>query len=406
MRILLVNKFHYLKGGSEKYYFELGQLLKEHGHEVAYFSMEDEKNRKTGCKEYFVKPIDLSSGSKRKALDVIYSKANYKKMIEAIEDFKPDVVHINNFQRQLSASIVDAIKEKKIPIVFTAHDLQAICPASAMLYQGEICQDCIEKGYHACVNKKCIKNSRLKSLLAVLEKYYYDIHKIYQKVDVIISPSEFVKNQLVKGKLKYKKIEVLHNFVLESHKSEINQDEGYAFFFGRLSIEKGILNVIQAIKNIENGRLLIAGSGPEQAKIETYIQENHLNDRIQLLGYLKQDEIRQYINKAKFVVVPSIWYENCPYSILETMEIGKPIIGSRIGGIPELIEDGVNGFLYSFNNIEELTAKIRKLFENSDLVTKQSENSRELFVKNYSAEIYYDKIMSLYNELIGEKEYV
>ena len=116
MKILLVNKFHYLKGGSEKYYFELAELLKKNGHEVAFFSMEDEKNIKTDCKEYFVKPIDLNSSNKLKALDVIYSKENKRKMEEALDDFKPDIVHLNNFQRQLSASIIEPIKKRKIPL--------------------------------------------------------------------------------------------------------------------------------------------------------------------------------------------------------------------------------------------------------------------------------------------------
>ena len=133
MRILLVNKFHYLNGGSEKYYFELGKLLKKNGNEVAYFSMRDDRNIKTGDKEYFVEKIDLNTGSKLKALDVIYSKENYKKMQEAIDDFKPDIVHLNNFQRQLSESIVECCKKNKIPMVFTAHDVQAICPAISML---------------------------------------------------------------------------------------------------------------------------------------------------------------------------------------------------------------------------------------------------------------------------------
>ena len=133
MKILMVNKFHYLKGGSEKYYFELAELLKENGHEVAFFSMKDEKNIKTDCKEYFVEPIDLNTGSKLKALDVIYSKENKKKMEEALDEFKPDLVHLNNFQRQLSASIIDPIKRRNIPIVFTAHDVQAICPAIIMM---------------------------------------------------------------------------------------------------------------------------------------------------------------------------------------------------------------------------------------------------------------------------------
>ncbi len=406
MRILLVNKFHYLKGGSEKYYFELGELLKEKGHEVAFFSMEHEKNVETSCKEYFVKPIDLNTGSKLKAFDVIYSKANKKKMEEALDDFKPDIVHLNNFQRQLSSSIIKPIKERNIPIVFTAHDMQAICPASAMLYNGEICEECIKYGYKKCIEKSCIKDSKLKSILGVYENRYYKRHKIYQKIDCIITPSNFMQKQLDKGNLKYKAIETIPNFVIT--KEEINQvkDEGYAFFFGRLSIEKGIFNLIKSIKDIENGKLYIAGDGPEKENIIKYIEENKLSNKVKLVGYLKQDKIREYIKNAKFIVVPSIWYENCPYSILETMEIGKPIIGTRIGGIPELIKHNENGFLYDYTNVEELKKYMVKLFDNQDIVIKQSKKSRELFEQYYTDEVYYNKIINLYRKLVEEKQNV
>lgn len=406
MRILLVNKFHYLKGGSEKYYFELGNLLKEKGNEVAYFSMKNPKNICTGEKEYFVEPIDLNNGSKLKALDVIYSKENYKKMQEALDDFKPDIVHLNNFQRQLSSSIIEPIKKRNIPIVYTAHDMQAICPASAMLYKGKICEDCMKKGYVSCIKKSCIKDSKLKSILAVFEAKYYRKKNIYKKIDCIITPSDFIKNQFIKGKLQYKKIITIHNFVISKSKADIENDKEYAFFFGRLSIEKGIINLIKAFKKINSGKLLIAGDGPERKKIELYIKENNLEERIQLLGYLKQNEIRKYIQEAKFIVVPSIWYENCPYSILETMEIGKPIIGSRIGGISELIEEKENGFLYDYYNVDELSECMKKLFKNQDLVKKQGLKSRELFEKKYSEKIYYDKIMNIYNTLIKEQKNV
>lgn len=403
MKVLLVNKFHWLKGGSEKYYFELAELLKEHGHEVAFFSMKDEKNITTGEKEYFVDKIDLNTGSKLKALDVIYSRANYKKMKEALEDFKPDIVHINNFQRQLSASIIKAIKKKNIPIVFTAHDMNAICPASAMLYKGQICEECICNGYKSCIKKSCIKDSKLKSILGVLEIQYYKIKNIYKKIDYIIAPSEFIKKQLIKGKLKYNKIETIYNFVLKTNNNEKIKDEGYAFYFGRLSVEKGILNLVKSIKDIKNGKLIIAGDGPERNNIEDYIKNNNLENKVELVGYLKQDEVRKYILGAKFIVVPSIWYENCPYSILETMEIGKPIIGSQIGGIPELVEDGKNGFIYKFDSSDELKEKMMILFENQELVDKFSAESRKLFEKKYSSEIYYNRIKELYEELIGRK---
>ena len=406
MRILLVNKFHYLNGGSEKYYFELGRLLKEHGNEVAYFSMKDDRNIKTGDKEYFAEKIDLNTGSKLKAFDVIYSKENYKKMQEAIDDFKPDIVHLNNFQRQLSASIVNCCKKNNIPMVFTAHDMQAICPASAMLYKGKICEDCIKNGYNSCIKKSCIKDSKLKSILGVLEAKYYRKNKIYSQIDFIVTPSEFLKKQLIKGNLKYKRIETIHNFVINSEEENNCNDSGYAFFFGRLSIEKGILNVLKAIKQLNNGKLIIAGDGPEKEKIEKFITENNLEDRVKMVGYLKQEQVKEYIKKSRFVVLPSIWYENCPYSILETMEIGKPIIGSKIGGIPELIEDKENGFVYEYNNTDELAEKMKILFDDSEKAHQQGEMSRKLYEEKYSEKIYYNKILKIYTDLIKERKNV
>lgn len=400
MRILLVNKFHYLRGGSEKYYFELAQLLKSKGHTVGFFSMKHEENITTGDAEYFVEEIDLNTGSKLKALDVIYSQENKRLMAKALEEFKPDIVHINNFQRQLSASIIDAIKEKNIPIVMTAHDLNPICPASIMLYNGEVCDDCITKGYAQCIKKKCVKGSTLKSTLGVMEKKYYDIHKVFRKIDCIISPSEFIKNQLVNGKLKYNEIVALHNFVNESERNEYVLGD-YAFYLGRLSKEKGILNLIEAIGDIPNAKLLIAGDGPERERIEAYISEHKLDGRITLLGYQNQDSIHKYITNSRFVVIPSICNENCPYSVLEAMEIGKPIVASRIGGIPELIADGENGYLYKADDINELKEKLMLMLDNDDKVNRFAQKSRELYESYYSPDSYYIELIKIYNKVMS-----
>lgn len=400
MRILLVNKFHYLRGGSEKYYFELAQLLKSKGHTVGFFSMKHEENITTGDAEYFVEEIDLNTGSKLKALDVIYSQENKRLMAKALEEFKPDIVHINNFQRQLSASIIDAIKEKNIPIVMTAHDLNPICPASIMLYNGEVCDDCITKGYAQCIKKKCVKGSTLKSTLGVMEKKYYDIHKVFRKIDCIISPSEFNKNQLVNGKLKYNEIVALHNFVNESERNDYVLGD-YAFYLGRLSKEKGILNLIEAIGDIPNAKLLIAGDGPERERIEAYISEHKLDGRITLLGYQNQDSIHKYITNSRFVVIPSICNENCPYSVLEAMEIGKPIVASRIGGIPELIADGENGYLYKADDINELKEKLTLLLDNDDKVNRFAQKSRELYESYYSPDSYYNELIKIYNKVMS-----
>lgn len=402
LKILLVNKFHYLKGGSEKYYFELAELLKEHGHEVAFFSMKDEKNIKTDCKEYFVEPIDLNNGSKLKALDVIYSRQNKKKMEEALDDFKPDIVHLNNFQRQLSASIIKPIKKRNIPIVYTAHDLQAMCPAITMLDNNKnICEKCMKGKYLNCIKKKCNKNSRLKSIIGALEGYYYRHNKIYKKkIDFIITPSEFYKNKFIEDGFNLEKIKAIHNFI-DLEKYDIKtKDDGYALYFGRLSKEKGVLNLIEAFSKLEKGVLYIAGDGPEEENIKQIIKDNNLESRVKLLGFLNYTQMKETIGKAKFIIVPSIWYENCPYSVMETLAIGKPVIGANAGGIPELVKDKKSGLIYKYNDVDDLVKKMEDLFDTDKSVKEYGTNAKKQAQAEYGKNKYYEEIIDLYRKVV------
>lgn len=407
MKILMVNKFHYLKGGSEKYYFDLANLLKENGHEVAFFSMKDKKNIKTDCKEYFVEPIDLNTGSKLKAFDVIYSKDNERKIEEALDDFNPDIVHLNNFQRQLSASIINPIKKRNIPIVFTAHDVQAICPAITMMDNDKnICEKCMGGKYSNCVKKKCNKGSTLKSIIGALEGKYYRSHKIYtEKIDKIISPSEFYKLKFIEDGVPSEKIIAMHNFVdIKQYDVEL-QDDGYALYIGRLSKEKGILNLINAFTKLDSGKLYIAGDGPEKENIEKIIKENDLEQRVELLGFLSKEEVINWTRKCRFTVIPSIWYENCPYSVMETLAVGKPVIGADIAGIPELVKDNHSGLIYKYDDINELADKMKILFENKNLAEEFGKNAKNDAKKFYEKDIYYKKIMDIYRNLVkGEKK--
>lgn len=406
MKILLVNKFHYLRGGSEKYYFELGNLLKENGNEVAYFSMKDEKNISTGNKEYFVEPIDLNNGSKLKALDIIYSKANYKKMCEAIDDFKPDIIHLNNFQRQLSASVVKAAEDKNVPMVFTAHDIQAICPAISMLdSNGNICNECLKGKYKNCIKKSCVHNSKAKSILGAIENQYYKKHKVYsEKIFHIITPSEFYKTEFIKDGIDKEKITAIHNYIeLEDYNMK-TEDDNYILYFGRLAKEKGILYLLNAVskakKEINDIKLYIAGTGPEEKKIKEIIKRNKLEQNVELLGFLNHNKVKEYVSKSSIVVVPSIWYENCPYSVLETQAIGKPIIGSNLGGIPELVKDNENGMIYKYNDTDELANKILELYKNDELKKKFSKNAKEYAKNEYNKENYYKEIMNIYKGVV------
>lgn len=404
MKILLVNKFHWLKGGSEKYYFELGELLKKHGHEVAYFSMEDEKNIKTVDKEYFVPKFDLNNSSKLKALNVISNKKNGKIMEKALDDFKPDIVHINNFQRQLSAAIIKPCIKRNIPIVFTAHDVQAICPAITMMDNDKnTCELCMKGKYMNCIKKSCNKGSKLKSIIGALEGYYYRFNKIYtNKISYIITPSEFYRDKFIEDGVDPNKIQAIHNSIEMEDYDVKTEDEGYALYFGRLSKEKGILNLINAFVKTNGGKLYIAGEGPEKETIESIINKNKLQGRVKLLGFLNKEQMTEYTRKCKFVVVPSIWYENCPYSVLETLAIGKPVIGAKIGGIPELITHEENGYVYETQS--ELTKYMNKLFEDDKLVKKFCKKSKQLAEELYSRDVYYEKLINIYNDVLkGEK---
>ncbi len=325
--------------------------------------------------------------------------------MQVIEDFKPDVIHLNNFQRQLSESIVEAANKKKVPVVFTAHDVQAICPAITMLdSKKQICELCKNGKYLNCIKKKCVKDSLLKSMLAAFEGKYYRVKKVYnKKISWIVVPSNFYKQKMIEDGIEEKHITAIHNFVdLDEYNLEL-QDEGFALYIGRLSKEKGILNLIEAFSSIEGRKLFIAGDGPEKQRIENIIKERHIENRIVLLGYLKQEKVKEYICKARFVVVPSIWYENCPYSVMETLAIGKPVIGANIAGIPELVNDKINGLLYKYDSISELEAKMKILYENPKLAKQYGENAKKIATDDYDKEKYYSKIMDIYNKVIKEK---
>ena len=399
MKILLVNKFHWMKGGSETYYFGLGKMLKEHGHEVAYFSMKDDKNITTGDKEYFVEASDMNSKNITKAFDVIYNKKNKKKMEEALDDFKPDIVHLNNFQRQLSASIIEPCIKRHIPIVFTAHDAQAVCPAITMMDKNKnVCNKCLGGKYKNCIKNSCIKDSKLKSLLGSVEGNYYRNFNIYtKKINCIITPSEFLRKVFISDGISKEKIKAIHNFV-DMKEYDITSELGdYALFVGRISKEKGIMNLLKAFKNV-NGTLYIAGDGPEKDEVTKFIKENKMGKKVKLLGFINKQEVIDYVRSCRFVVLPSICNENCPYSIIEAITLGKPVVASAVGGIPELVIDNVNGFTYKYDDVDELIRKMNFMFENDDIIVKFSQDAK-IKSNEYSVENYYKELLNIYNKI-------
>lgn len=402
MKILMVNKFFYIKGGSETYYFALKRLLEAKGHTVIDFSMKDEKNFQSPYSEYFVEAVDyngkMSKGKQLKAAkNIIYSTEAKRKLERLIQETKPDIAHLHIFQHQLSPSILDVLKKYDIPTVYTAHDLKMICLNYVMMTHGKLCEKCKGGHYINCLKQKCVKNSTLKSSINVVEGYLHKWRKSYDAIDVIITPSLFYRNKFLEFGIEKERVYHIPNFLDREcpQVEESPEKEQYFLYFGRLSAEKGVLTLIKAVENTKN-LLYIVGTGPCGEEIQQYITEHHMTN-VKLLGFKSGKELTDIVGNARAVILPSEWYENGPYSAIESLQLGRPIIGSELGGIPELI-DG-NGKVFQHGSVEELRDILEKFpTANTQTYQEYCKRSREIFKENYMAEEHYQRLLPMYEK--------
>ncbi len=403
MKVLMVNKFYYIKGGSETYYFSLKNLLEKNGHEVIDFSMKDEKNFESKYSKFFVNNVDYNKeqsifSKMKEAKKIIYSTEAKKKLELLIKETKPDIAHLHIFQHQLSLSILDVLKKYNIPIVYTAHDLKMICPNYKMLTHGEICERCKEGKYYNCLKYKCLKDSMAKSGVAMMEAYINKWRKAYDKINYIITPSKFYMNKFIEFGIDKNKITHIPNFLnTEAVEYDKLANQNYFLYFGRLSEEKGVITLIKAMKGIKS-TLKIVGTGPLKDEIEKYIEDNNCNN-IEVLGFKSGKELNTIVANAKAVILPSEWYENGPYSAIESLKLGRILVGSDLGGIPELIEN--NGYIFKHGNIEELHEKLERVQELSEHeIENMQKKSYEIFQTQYIDKIHYDKLINIYKKVI------
>lgn len=371
-RILIVNKFLYPNGGSETYIFELGRQLQEMGCEVQYFGMEDSRNIVGNKVNSYTANMDFHSGKLSKLLypfRIIYSRQARKAIREVLNDFEPDVVHLNNFNFQITPSVLYEIRKYereqniKIKIIYTAHDYQLVCPNHLMRCPStnQNCERCAEGAYRNCIRGKCIHSSTVKSILGALEGWVYRRLGAYKMIDTIICPSAFMRRQLDRHPDLKGKTVIKHNFagnMSEGQRSK-TEKEGYVLYFGRYSREKGMETLVKACARLPEIPFAFAGRGECEEQIEQL-------ENVKNLGFLAPEEMKPYIERAKFSICPSECYDNCPLSVMESIQCKTPVLGAAVGGIPELIEAGVSGELFESGNEDELVEKIRLMYEKSD----------------------------------------
>ncbi|MBR4891542.1 MAG: glycosyltransferase [Clostridia bacterium] len=396
----MVNKFLYPRGGSESYMLYLAEHLKKMGHEVEYFGMYDENNTVGNSKGLYTQNMDFHSKGLARFLypfKIVYSLESKRKIMQVIDDFKPDIVHMNNINFQLTPSIIYGVKKKGIPLVQTVHDYQMICP-NHLLYNFDKnvpCEKCTGGSHINCVKNKCIHGSKIKSIIGVIEAKFYRILKTYKKVDLFVCPSNFLENKLLSAKEYYKgKTKTIHNFIdKEKFAGSSQKEDSYIVFVGRLSKEKGIENIAKTAKLLPEYDFIVAGSGPD---------ENILKGipNIKLLGFVGGNDLTKLMGNAKLLLLPSVCYENCPLSILEAHCLGVPVVTMNSGGMAELVKDGVTGTLVNEPTPEAIAQSIRKTIDNEDYYKTLRENCKNEKDNILSVESYADILVKEYEKLI------
>ena len=415
MKILIVNTYHYFRGGDSKYAFELADLLQKEEHEVHFFGMKGEKNLPCIDEKYFVTEIDYREALKRKKISdafrviwrTFYSLEAKRKIFKLIRDINPDIVHLNAYKPHLTASILPEIYKNNIPMVSTVHAYGQLC-LNTSFYDGKnICEECKGKNYFNVVKKRCKKGSLAASIVAYLLAKMNDSLGYDRYISIRISPSMFLRNKYIEYGYDPNKIVHIPNFIDFNSIIPHYSYENYILFIGRLEREKGLLTLIRGFARAEEPakslNLKIAGTGSMEEELRAIIARTNLS-KVELLGYKTGKELENLIKNAKAIVVPSEWYENYPYSCLEAMAYGKPVIASSIGGIPEQVEDGVTGLLFEAYNVEQLTNKIKILNGmEKNQIAEMGRKGRQKVETNNNSKKHLKAIFHVYESLIQGK---
>jgi glycosyltransferase involved in cell wall biosynthesis len=391
MKILFANWSWYATGGDWTYIQNLRKLYESNGYEVIPFSTKNLKNEGTAYAHYFVKSYDYNELNKQKNLKngirVLKTSIVAKDAINKLDKLLSDnsdikIAHLHNIHHYITPSIIWLLKKRGIKIIWTLHDFKIICPENSFVSNGKVCEKCITGDFYHCALNVCKKKSFLASALAATEAYYYHKKHIYDLVDYYLCPSKFLLNKFLQFGFKESKMLVtnscydiseIDNFISNYlAASEGIKKEKYVLYIGRLEEIKGIHILIEAVKDT-NIKLKIAGTGLLEGKLKKMAAGFN---NIEFLGFKKKQEVYKLIVGASFVICPSICYENLPFSVIESFLFSKPVIGSEIGGIPELVIDGKTGLLFEPGNFAHLCEKINHLWNNEDIVNEFGKAAR------------------------------
>ena len=410
MRILYCNKYDYPFSGTEAYLFDLIHRMDERGQETALFTMDHGCTPAFAGRCYRIRHIDFkdpNAGFLKKAkmaAHALYSPSARRAMRSCLADFLPDVAHVRGIYHHLSPSILWELKRQRIPVLYHVNDFKILCPTYNFVANGRSCELCSHGAFHHAATKGCYNGPRSSALVLAAEAYLHKWLRTYERcVDMFLAPGEFVRNKLTASGLPAQRIEVLPHFQALPDDKDLATDEGYLLYFGRLSPEKGVYELLRAMVRLPHVPLLIAGDGPERPRIESLAKELNLT-HVLFAGMVHGEKLQKLIAGCSFSVFPSHAYETLGKSILESYAWGRPVIASDLGSRREVVQHGVTGLLYSDGDREQLAHSIGFLFDRPDLSEKMGNAARQRVKAKHDPDQHMEKLLDLYYRLTSTRK--
>lgn len=402
MRILAVNKFHYLRGGAERYFFDVNALLRKAGHEVFVFSMRDPGNESSPDSAGFVSRVDFEAGaglleSARATSRVLYSFEARRRLRQLIRRVKPAVVHHHNIAHHLSPSVVDAAAAEGTPQVQTLHDYKLLCPVYVLMRDGRVCEECRGGRFEPVLRHRCNRGSLARSAVNYVEMTFHESRGTYRKMDCFICPSSFQRETVHRFGWPESQTAFVPHFV---RTAGVPVSEGRARcggYLGRLSHEKGLISLIEALR-IASPRLpsgwefLVAGEGPQRASLERAAA----GLPVRFLGRVSGPALEAFWGAVRFTVMPSLWYEVRPIALHEAFARGKAAIGSSLGSIPELVREGETGLLAPPGDAASWAGALERAYADPARMLELGRNARRFAETELTPERHLEALLGVY----------
>ncbi|MGW4462014.1 glycosyltransferase [Micromonospora sp. NPDC004704] len=405
MRVLHVNKYLYRRGGAEGYLLDLAALQRAAGDTVAYFGMTHPENEAPlPYAGHFPTEVELEpapSGLRPRATAaarMLWSPSSRRGLARVIEDFRPDVLHLHNIYHQLSPSVLAAARSAGVPCLLTMHDYKLACPSYQLLDQGRPCQACVTGGPLQAARRRCKDGSLSRSALLAVESWLHRELRAYDPVQVFVSPSGFLADVMRRAGVYPDRLRVVNHFVDLTGIAAKGQPGGGVVFAGRLAPEKGVDVLVEAVAALPDGVPVdIAGDGPARTELEA-LAARMVPGRIRFHGRLDKSRLHDLVRSAAVVAVPSRWHENQPMAVLEAYACGVPVVTTDLGGLPELVEPGVDGMIVAADDVAGLAAALGELVADPVRAFEMGRAGRARVARDFAPQRHLDRIRDLYQQ--------